>query len=455
MRKVIATLVVASISTVLLAPPAVAAQTEVNVRIEGKSETLFEGPILAEPDQVRAASDSEARRCDGVDALDPENTIPGVTPTSTSADALGLIGEGFDGDWYPGYDDYFITRWGPDPQSPGENAYWGILVNDTFTSVGGCQYQLDTGDEVLWIYDAFDFRPNLALFPEEAHYATGPCPLTATVPLGSPFKVEAVAFEDSKEDRPPPSPGIAGSSPFDGAEVAPVVTSAKGFERIDTKAVTTVKTNAEGKAQITFAKPGWHRIKATVVGGGVETAVRSNRLDVCVTGGEASALEKALEGASTCNELPAADKVRAAPPLIGGIGEVGGETGEDESGAGGGSTGSTGSPPPPGPTSTGALLLGTPKLNRKLLPKGKVGVSWTVTSPGPGVAGWAISSLTVGQKGAKWVTRAHGTTSTAATIALPKGHAYELRLAVTDEAGATASTALGTVKVPRPTRHRG
>ena len=202
MRKVIATLLVATFSSVLLVSVAQAAQTQVNVRIEGREETLFEGPVLVESDGVRASSDAQSRSCNGINSLDPLNVTPAPTPTAASADALGLIGETFDGQWYPGFNDYFITRWGPDLQSPGEAAYWGILVNDTFTNVGGCQYQLDGGDEVLWVYDAFKGRPDLALFPEAANYATGPRPLTATVALNQPIAVEAVAFEDNEENNP-------------------------------------------------------------------------------------------------------------------------------------------------------------------------------------------------------------------------------------------------------------
>ena len=68
----------------------------------------------------------------------------------------------------PRFDDYFITRFGPDAQerraSPG-----GVLVNNTFTNVGGCQYQLDEGDEVLWVYDAFSGRPTWRSSREAAH----------------------------------------------------------------------------------------------------------------------------------------------------------------------------------------------------------------------------------------------------------------------------------------------
>ena len=133
------------------------------MRIEGQSETLFEGPILTEGHDVKASSDTKERPCDGINSLDPQNKTPGPTPTSASVDAMSLIGETFDGQWYPGYGDYFITRWGPEKEEEGMS--WGVLVNNVFTDVGGCQYQLSTGDEVLWAYNAFDHKPFLALFP--------------------------------------------------------------------------------------------------------------------------------------------------------------------------------------------------------------------------------------------------------------------------------------------------
>jgi hypothetical protein len=465
MRKTIATTTVAILSLALLVTAAPAAQTEVNVRIEGRAETLFEGPVLVESDGVRASSDTQARSCSGINPLDPENVVPAPTPTAAAADALGLIGETFDGQWYPGFNDYFITRWGPDAQSPGGAAYWGVLVNDTFTSVGGCQYQLDGGDEVLWAYDAFKGRPNLALFPEAAGYASGPRPLTATTGLNEPITVEVAAYEDAEESRPPAAPGRAGSAPFAGAEIAPVVTTAKGFERVNTKSTATVKSNGAGKATITFTEPGWHRIKATVGGEGGEAAIRSNRLDICVTGGVAT---KALEGATSCGELPAADQVRVAPRLVGevdppasggggdgggGGAPGGGTSGGDNTGSGSGQ--GPGAPARGGSPPVGALKVNVPVLDRKLIAEGKVRLSWKVPDPGPGVRGWVVSSLTVGQHGARWVKRASGSSKTAATIRLPQGHAYKLRFAITDASGGTSTIALGKVKVPRAGRsHR-
>jgi uncharacterized protein DUF4430 len=299
---VIATLTVATFVCVFGAAFAEAAPKQVNVRIEGKSETLFEGPIWTEGHYVQASSDSEARRCDATN--NKAHRTPGPTPTAASVDAMSLIGETFDGQWYgSSFDDYFITRWGPDEQSPAQAAYWGILVNNVFTNVGGCQYELNEGNEVLWVYDAFKSRAFLALLPVADHYSSGPRPLTATTELGKPFEVEVVDYADQQEDQPPSEPERTGSSADEGAEVSPVQSSAKGFEKVETESAETVTTNAQGKAILEFTEPGWHRIKATAFNAEGEEAVRSNRLDVCVL----------AQGASTClNPFPE-DQVRTPP----------------------------------------------------------------------------------------------------------------------------------------------
>src|ERR1700691_3100119 len=94
MRTIIATLIL--IALMIIATNAQAAPTLVNVRIEGKGETLFEGPVLTEGHDVKASSDSQERPCDGINPLDPRNKTPAPTPTAASADAMSLIGETFD-----------------------------------------------------------------------------------------------------------------------------------------------------------------------------------------------------------------------------------------------------------------------------------------------------------------------------------------------------------------------
>jgi hypothetical protein len=433
MRTSIAALLVASLFSVIAASGAGAAPTQVNVRIEGKERTLFEGPISTAVHKVRASSDTQWRRCNGINVNDPLNTEPGVVPTSASADAMRIISETFDGLWYNQYEDYFLTRWGPDTQNPAKNEYWGVLVNNVFTSVGGCQYQLDEGDEVLWIYDAFDGRTRLGLYP--ATYAGNATPLTATAELGQPFEVEVDGWSTSSESAPPPSPQRTGYTPFEGAEVAPVETSEKGFEKAETESPATVTTGADGVASITFATAGWHRIKATALGGGgEETVVRSNRLDVCVP----------QPPASGCGPLPAEDQVRTPPPPVAGEQE-GGEDSKEEQPPGGGQ----GKAPTTGSTEPGRVELRSLRMIRSRITHGLLGVSWTVLDPGPGIEKWTISSKTLGSKGAGWVDRVSGSKRTAATFRLPHNHSYRLQLTVIDTLGRRSKIPVGKVRVPR------
>ncbi|MHB8233204.1 MAG: DUF4430 domain-containing protein, partial [Solirubrobacteraceae bacterium] len=255
-----------------LAPSAAqATPTAVNVRIEGRTQTLFEGPILTEGHAVssyKAVHGSEVEDlaehgCDGTN--DAKNPTPGPTPTAASVDAMNTIGESnaMIAEWYPGFDDYFPEQWGSEAENAeSEGKSWGILVNNVFTNVGGCQYELDAGDEIVWVYNAFNFRPFLALFAADAHYTAGPRPLTAVAQLGQPFAVEVLAYEDDVEDSPPAHPERAGGEPFADANVSPVLSSQKGLQKLQLESPETVTTNAEGKASITFDQPGWHRIKA-------------------------------------------------------------------------------------------------------------------------------------------------------------------------------------------------
>jgi hypothetical protein len=230
---------------------------QVNVRIEGKNETLFEGPIETDGHAIQASSDTQPRKCDSTN--NGAHALPGPTPTSASVDAMALVGETFDGEWFDGFDDYFITRWGPDAQNESQGAFWGVLVNNVLTSVGGCQYKLHAGDEAMWIYNAFGGRPILQLF---AGGYTGPGqPLTATAELGKPFTVEVGQTAQGGEGTPPQAGSErAAFVAYEGADVSPVQTNAKGFEQVLTSSSATVSTDAQGKASIAFTEPGCHRI---------------------------------------------------------------------------------------------------------------------------------------------------------------------------------------------------
>lgn len=204
----------------------------------------------------------------------------------------------------------------------------------------------------------------------------------------------------------------------------------KGFQRIETSSAEAVTSNSEGKASIVFEAPGIHRIKATVGAPGMETTVvRSNGLEVCVREGAGE-----CEGFATPASSSAATACHVTVP---------------SSGGGQGAVQPTPTPvAKAAPVEVGALKLTTPRVSRAHLATGKVVVSWKVQDAGPGIKKWTISSLTVGQEHARWVTRASGATKTSATLALPKGHAYKLRFAITDAGGRTSTLSLGKVKVP-------
>ena len=276
----------------LWACAAAAAPTEVRMRIVGRTETLFEGPLLTEGHEIEASSDTEERSCDGVNPNDPENVTPGPTPTAGAVDALSIIGETFNGVWYPGRDDYLITRWGPQAEAEGES--WWIFVNDTLLGVGGCQYELHEGAEVLWSFGGAENRPLLALFAAGSDAASPP--LTATAKLGVPFTVEVLS-DKPKSGKPPNEPGRTGFSPYTrGAIVAPVLTAANGFERPLVEAPEAETTDTEGNASLTFTTTGWHRIMAVV-----PDTVRSNRIDVCVP----------APGQEGCGPPPVEDETRS------------------------------------------------------------------------------------------------------------------------------------------------
>jgi hypothetical protein len=442
MRTILATLAVAITIVTIGAPPAAAAPATVNVRIEGRTETLFEGPVLTDGHNVKAASDTKApnagRRCNGLN--NNQNPAPGPTSTAAAVDAMSILGEDFDGQWYAEpFEDYFIERWGPDGEDDGEGEYWGLVVNNVFTSVGGCQYQLDEGDEVLWVYDAFVAKPRLALYP--ADYSAGAVILTAAVELGQPFAVEVDSWDGYNEGAPPSSPVRTGTEPFAGAEVAPVVVGPGGFEAIDGDDPAAVVTDADGQAEIVFDELGWNRIKATVAGVGEESATRSNRLDVCVY----------EDAPSECPPLPADDLVRVPPPP-----QTEEEEEPEEPGgippSGDGPAGPGGPiPPSPAPLAVdaGPVRLQLARLDRSRLARGLVKVSWRVLDAGPGVAKWTVSSLTLGRKGARYVNGASGKSSSSATLRLPPGASYRLRLTVTDVLARSSTAVLGAVQVPR------
>lgn len=408
-----------------------AAPSEQRIRIEGATATLFEGPIRTDGHTIKASSDNRSRPCGN-----QNGTFP--TPTAAADDAMRLTGQSFDGRW-GSHQDYFVTRFGPDGQQPGSAAYWGIIVNGIYTSVGGCQYRLNAGDSTLWLYDAFNAKPLLRLDgPNAAAIGEGtadveggpsvaPVQQRFTVGLNQPFPVR-VQRSTSRGDVG--APGARGAAA--GVTVAPVATDANGWQTVVRGGEGATVTGADGSATLLWSVPGWKRIKADADG-----FVRSNRLDVCV-------LDAAGGG---CGPAPADSELRTAPAT----------TLPDptpEGGEGSGSLvdgGRSGIPKVTlGPSTVSGLRVTTDGHA-----SGLVNVRWSVS--GSPLKAWRIDSRTKPAKGAKtgrWKRVATGSDATSAMLDLPTGRTAQLRIALTGATGVTSTRTLPDVVVPIDDRLR-
>lgn len=123
---------------------------QTNLRIEGASTTIYEGPIHSGPRNITTRSGG-THLCDGTN--NGVNPSPGNTPTDALDAAAKKHHFTFDGTYYTTFQDFSITAIGPDAQTATQ--FWGLLVNYQFTPVGGCQDQTKPDDNVLWAFDAF------------------------------------------------------------------------------------------------------------------------------------------------------------------------------------------------------------------------------------------------------------------------------------------------------------
>jgi hypothetical protein len=205
-----------------------AAPTKVNVRVEGKTKTIFEGKVTTDAHEVDGGDGSGPHKCDGTNG--GAGTTAGPTATGAMDDAVKLAGLSWAGSFSTDFDDFIVNQIGPDAAT--DSAFWGVAVAGKSLQVGGCQRVVTSGEEVLWAYDSFD---------KALLHATGP----KTVRAGKLLSVKVV---DTEKDVP-----VAGA-------------------RIGGK-----KTNSKGIAKLRFKTKGTKRLKATAT-----KAIRSNQLTIKV-----------------------------------------------------------------------------------------------------------------------------------------------------------------------------
>ena len=210
----------------IAAPAAAADPISVNLRVEGQSQTIFDGPVTTDGHQITTQSGG-THPCDGTN--NGANPSPGPTATAALDDGARLNNFSWDADWFPSFNDFIVNRVAGEAATSSQ--FWGFGVNFKFGTVGGCQARVHQGDEVLWIFDAFSKTHILKL--------TGPGSATTGAPL-------TVTVTDG------------GGAPIPGATVGGA------------------QTGADGKATLSFAEPGIYRLKAERA-----DSVRSNSITVC------------------------------------------------------------------------------------------------------------------------------------------------------------------------------
>ena len=211
----------------IAAPAAAAAPVSVNLRVEGESRTIFDGPVTTDGHTITTPSGG-THPCDGTN----NGAHPAPVPVATAALDDGARTNGFtwDGGWFPDFEDFLVSRVADESET--SNQFWYFAVNFKLGDAGGCQTRVNQGDEVLWIFDAFSKAHILKLTAPGA--ATTGAPVTVSVTDG-------------------------GSAPISGASVGGA------------------QTGADGKATLSFAEAGVYKLKAER-----SDSVRSNEVTLCV-----------------------------------------------------------------------------------------------------------------------------------------------------------------------------
>ena len=218
----------AVLTTMLASAPAHAAPATVKLRVEGASKTIFEGKVRTNGEDV-TGDETGPHKCDGTNG--GASTTPGPTATGALAAASEDGAFAWSGSWSDDFEDFVVNEIGPDAAT--STRFWGVAVNGQDLQVGGCQYQVETDDEVLWAYDLFA-KKNILLLSGARKTRVG--------------RLYKVKVRDGRTNKPVGDARVGGE-----------------------------RTNRRGIARMRFATRGVKRLKATR-----DDSVRSNQLRIRV-----------------------------------------------------------------------------------------------------------------------------------------------------------------------------
>jgi hypothetical protein len=257
----------AGVALLIAAPNALAAPVTVDLRIEGPTRTLFEGPVTTDLRAFQFTGDPVAHRCDGT-AVENHGTSPAPVPTRGAAVAaaaaqvpFAIHGAWFDSLGSPSFNDIDGENVAFDP---GTNRFLAEYKNAQSASVGSCGDPIGPGDRVLFAYN------------------DGDDPLLALAGPGSakPGETATVKVTDA-----------ASGAAIAGATVGGKTTAADGTATVG-------PFTARGEQDLKASKPG---------------TVRSNRLRVCVSDGHDGSCDTTTPGATPAPGSAPAARDTTAP----------------------------------------------------------------------------------------------------------------------------------------------
>ena len=154
-------------------------KTNEYTRLEGSDSEglIFEGCIESGPEDITTPSGG-THKCDGTN--NNANPNPGANAITQIQSAAVADDFTFDGTFFAQFDDFFISRISDTTQTA--NEFWGLLLDQTFTPVGGCQSEVAGGtQELLWAFNAFGVTSFLTITPQFAIVPVGTQTFTVNV----------------------------------------------------------------------------------------------------------------------------------------------------------------------------------------------------------------------------------------------------------------------------------
>ncbi len=140
-------------AALLLPAPAGAAPVTVNLRIEGPTTTLFEGPVSTDVRPFKFTNESTGHVCDGTAAVGGPSAAPVPTRGAVIAQAAETAPFQLAGDWNDHFGASFTMIAGESVAfDPATNKFLSEYENGEFASLGACADDAQTGDDVLFAY---------------------------------------------------------------------------------------------------------------------------------------------------------------------------------------------------------------------------------------------------------------------------------------------------------------